>query len=315
MEASVLGPLPVSITDAERSTLFWAVAWVLQQSTPRPYRVWTDSLVASGQTGGRWGSDEYPALQDACRSIAQASETARLPSAHVRGHGGDPLHELVDVLSKSYHLPDTVIPDPFAQLPAWAAEGSLKWLWLYYEAARNLAQWPTLQGACFVDRDGFSTPLPTPNARLLSLPLIATKNDAPQRKQHHCLAPQPSCRLLRRTFLPAEISDSICPRKGKLNVRVPENDDLATCSKTYAAIDKVIPRISGRIGARQGMANNKSSRAKWNASPACQPNGTLLEIHNSIRRQPLPSAADVSLKSGRSTQWSQWSWILSLGDQ
>ena len=56
-----IGAAEHSAIEAERTALFWAVAWTLQQANGN-ICVWSDSLVASGQTSGQWGSTDCSCL-------------------------------------------------------------------------------------------------------------------------------------------------------------------------------------------------------------------------------------------------------------
>ena len=140
-----------SALEAERSALFWALAWALAHADGRT-RVWTDSLAVVGQTSGQWGGSASSLLAKSCRALAHAVEASRdvcfSAFRHVRAHKGDPFNELVDVLAKGHWIADTHIPAPYCSLHAWVHDGSIEWMWLLCEATRNPGQWPAPTRQC-----------------------------------------------------------------------------------------------------------------------------------------------------------------------
>ena len=159
--------------EGERSALFWATAWLLQCHFTGHVAIWSDCLVAKGQTVGEVGSSQASTLAIACRDLALAVEAAGRVKAghygHVRAHAGHPYNELVDHLAKQHRRPDTSVPPPFCSLPEWIADGSLSWMWMLIEATRRPHIWPHLVGTVLVDSSRSDRVMPQPRARFLSL--------------------------------------------------------------------------------------------------------------------------------------------------
>ena len=184
-----IGAVEHSALEGEKSALFWATAWLLQLHTELAEGVWSDCLVAIGQTSGTHNGAETSLSARACRGLAQAAEAiCRVNSAgyrHVKGHSGDAFNELVDVLAKRHDAPDEVIPWPFHCLPDWVADGSIEWIWLLIEAFRRPGLWPTLQGSHIVDQDRHRQACPEPTRNLLNLadhaarPVACAKENPP----------------------------------------------------------------------------------------------------------------------------------------
>ena len=172
-EPGYVGAAAHSALAAEHSALFWASAWILQYHSQFAEGLWSDCLAAAGQARGTHGGCERSPLGRACRAIAQTAEAAnRLLSVdyhHVKSHQGEPGNELVDVIAKAHHLPDSSIPWPFCDLPAWVADDTIEWLWLLVEAVRRPTLWPTFQGSFLIDKDLHTSGMPSPAGKFLSL--------------------------------------------------------------------------------------------------------------------------------------------------
>ncbi|CAE7826897.1 unnamed protein product, partial [Symbiodinium necroappetens] len=162
-----------SALEAERSALFWATAWALQHSGGFVTYVWGDNTAALGQANGGCGGHNASPLAQNCRALTQAVEAAgRLPHhhyGHVRAHKGQKWNELVDVLAKARHLPDTAVPLSVAAITHWTADRSIDWLWMYFASVRQPGLWPQLEGNSFVDSSRVELSLPQPHRRFLNL--------------------------------------------------------------------------------------------------------------------------------------------------
>eukprot|EP00439_Symbiodinium_sp_Y106_P031357 s772_g3.t1 len=151
-----------SALNGERTALFWALAWSLQLPEGTRCHVWSDCLVAKGQTDGTYCASENTTLGQACRAIALTAESAgRLDwesIQHVRAHVGHPFNELADTVAKAAFVRQSAIPASFASLTDWVRTGDVHWIWLLVETIRRPADWPALQADTLVDTGADDTP-------------------------------------------------------------------------------------------------------------------------------------------------------------
>ena len=159
-----IGASEHSALSAERSAVFWAVAWLLGVNPVIPYTLHCDCVVAAFQASGKFGASAQSAFATACRSLVQVLETRGSFSStsicHVRGHQGHPYNEFADTLAGDPHLGDTPFPAQYSSLCRWASEGILPWLWLSVAAWHCPDNWPTARGHQFVDVHGNDTLTP-----------------------------------------------------------------------------------------------------------------------------------------------------------
>ena len=155
-----IGATRHSAIEAERSAMFWAIAWALQMPWQDVAFVQGDNLTALGQAAGRCGGHDRSVSGFAIRAVAQAAEAhGKLRSgdiSHVKAHAGHAYNELVDILAKARHLPDSDIPSSIGDLVNWIGDGSIEWLWVLISAIRSPEQWPL--------------PFPLPSIAFLNLP-------------------------------------------------------------------------------------------------------------------------------------------------
>ena len=153
-----------SALSAERSAVFWAVAWLIGVNPAIPYTLHCDCVVAAFQANGKFGASTQSAFAAACRSLVQVLEARGSFSAtsilHVRGHQGHPYNEFADTLAGDSHIGDTPFPDQYSSLCRWASDGVLPWLWLSVAAWHHPDNWPIARGHQFVDAHGNCTLTP-----------------------------------------------------------------------------------------------------------------------------------------------------------
>ena len=159
-----IGASEHSALSAERSAVFWAIAWLLGVDPAIPYTLHCDCVVAAFQANGKFGASTQSAFANACRSLVQALEARGSFSAtsilHVRGHQGHPYNEFADTLAGESHLEDTPFPAQYSSLRRWASDGILSWLWLTVAAWHHPDNWPLAKGHQFVDAHGNCTLTP-----------------------------------------------------------------------------------------------------------------------------------------------------------
>ena len=153
-EPHFIGADQHSALNGERSALFWAVAWSLQLDSVR-CTVWSDCLVAKGQTEGSCNTVAHAVLGRACRAVSLAAEASgRLHTGafeHVRAHVGHAYNELVDGLAKTCPHCFGDIPASIAALSDWVTSGDIHWLWLVIESVRRPHCWPRHEAGSLVD--------------------------------------------------------------------------------------------------------------------------------------------------------------------
>ena len=154
-EPHFIGADQHSALNGERSALFWAVAWSLQLPDSVRCTVWSDCLVAKGQTEGSCNTVAHAVLGRACRAVSLAAEASgRLHTGafeHVRAHVGHAYNELVDGLAKTCPHCFGDIPASIAALSDWVTSGDIHWLWLVIESVRRPHCWPRHEAGSLVD--------------------------------------------------------------------------------------------------------------------------------------------------------------------